>query len=116
MIKCNIEVAASEWDFKSQRYWEINIWDLIAKIETWAYRSKTINYNIENLDVSWYKITINDLFDFMLHIKIVNNANLKYPIILSRKWEIIDGRHRVVKAILEWKKTIKAVMVLEDII
>jgi hypothetical protein len=110
-----LNIAVSEWDFKSQKYWEISIPNLIAKIETWAYRSELIDYNIEYLDISTYNITTNDLFDFILHMKLVNKADLKYPIILSRKWEIIDWRHRLAKAILKWKKTIKAIVVLEDL-
>ena len=49
------------------------------------------------------------LRDMIMHIKAVNNADLSYPIILDEDGEIMDGRHRIMKAILTGEKTIKAV-------
>jgi len=43
------------------------------------------------------------------HVKCINNADLKYPIILDQDGDIMDGRHRVMKALILGKKTIKAV-------
>ena len=50
----------------------------------------------------------------MGHMKSVNSANLKYPIILDEDGEVMDGRHRIMKAMLENKKTIKAVRFNEN--
>lgn len=50
-----------------------------------------------------------DMMDFLMHMNAVKNASLDYPIILSADGCIMDGRHRVMKAILEGKETIKAV-------
>jgi len=41
-------------------------------------------------------------------MKRVQNTDLKYPIILDVKGVVADGYHRVAKAILEGKSTIKA--------
>ncbi len=43
------------------------------------------------------------------HCKKINNASLKYPIILNADGSLMDGGHRLCKAILEGYKTIKAV-------
>lgn len=43
------------------------------------------------------------------HIDAVNKADLSYPIILDEDGELMDGRHRLMKAILIGAKTIKAV-------
>ena len=45
----------------------------------------------------------------VMHIKAVQASDLKYPIILDEDGEIMDGRHRIMKALLAGKKTIKAV-------
>jgi hypothetical protein len=45
----------------------------------------------------------------VMHIKAVENADLKCPIILDEDGEIMDGRHRIMKALWKGKKTIKAV-------
>lgn len=46
---------------------------------------------------------------FIYHAKRIMNTDLKYPIILNNKGRIIDGWHRVAKAILLGRETIKAV-------
>lgn len=51
----------------------------------------------------------NNLLDFLYHINRINNANLDYPIIQGPGGYIIDGWHRVSKAILNGETTIKAV-------
>ena len=49
------------------------------------------------------------LRDMVTHMKAVLNADLSYPIILDEDGEIMDGRHRIMKAMLEGIETIKAV-------
>ncbi len=49
------------------------------------------------------------LVDFIVHYKRTRDANLKYPIILSPCNFILDGKHRICKALIEGKETIKAV-------
>ncbi len=49
------------------------------------------------------------LREMVMHFKAVNNADLSKPIILDEDGEIMDGRHRLMKAMLLGDKTIKAV-------
>jgi len=49
------------------------------------------------------------LKDLVMHIQAVNDADLEFPIILDDEGDILDGRHRVMKAILLGHETIKAV-------
>lgn len=46
---------------------------------------------------------------FFEHIKLVNETDLKYPIILSETGRVMDGMHRVIKAMLNGQEKIKAV-------
>ena len=46
------------------------------------------------------------LMDFVSHVKAVNEADLSYPILISEFGAIIDGRHRLAKAMLEGRDTI----------
>lgn len=50
-----------------------------------------------------------DILNLAFHCKKVNDADLKKPIILSWNGQIADGRHRVIKALMLGKRTIKAV-------
>ena len=47
--------------------------------------------------------------DIAEHVKRVNETNLKYPVLLDPDGFIMDGWHRVVKALVEGRQTIKAV-------
>ncbi|MDD2321905.1 MAG: hypothetical protein PHO83_17815, partial [Geobacteraceae bacterium] len=43
------------------------------------------------------------------HVKRVNETSLSWPVIMDPDGFIVDGWHRVVKALIEGKETIKAV-------
>lgn len=47
--------------------------------------------------------------DIAEHVKRVNETDLDYPIILDPDGFIMDGWHRVIKALVEGRETIKAV-------
>lgn len=49
------------------------------------------------------------LREMVMHMNAVNNADLETPIILDEDGELMDGRHRIMKAMLLGNKTIKAV-------
>lgn len=48
------------------------------------------------------------------HMVAVEEADLNFPIIMDEDGEIMDGRHRLIKAIIKAKKTIKAVRFEEN--
>ncbi len=56
---------------------------------------------------------ITSMKSFVGHIQKVLDADLSYPIILDEEGYVMDGRHRIAKALLEGHKTIKFVRVEE---
>ena len=48
------------------------------------------------------------------HAKLITETDLKYPIILSKCGEVMDGMHRVCKAFIEGRELIKAVQFVVD--
>lgn len=52
------------------------------------------------------KLTLREM---VMHMKAVNSADLSFPIILDEDGELMDGRHRLMKAMLLGEKTIRAV-------
>jgi len=48
------------------------------------------------------------------HIQLVDAADLTYPIILAANGEVMDGRHRLAKALREGRATIDAVRFITD--
>jgi hypothetical protein len=63
---------------------------------------------IEDMYISYKSPCDGSLRSFMEHVKSVNEADLEYPILLNEDGYIIDGRHRLAKAILTGCKTIKS--------
>lgn len=53
-----------------------------------------------------YDLTMREL---VMHMNAVQNSDLDFPIILDEDGEIMDGRHRIMKAMMLGHKTIKAV-------
>ncbi|MDP4011806.1 MAG: hypothetical protein Q8P72_06305 [Candidatus Roizmanbacteria bacterium] len=51
---------------------------------------------------------------FVDHMKLVQETDLKYPIILSQNGRVMDGMHRVAKALLLGHKEITAVQFAKD--
>ena len=43
------------------------------------------------------------------HVRLIEKADLSFPIILAANGEVMDGRHRIAKAALEGRSTISAV-------
>jgi len=75
--------------------------------------------DIRELDEDfWYyasdeKPTIRSIVE---HLRLMNETDLKYPIILSKDGRVMDGMHRVAKALLLGLKEIKAVKFVEDLL
>ena len=67
---------------------------------------KEIPLDYLNIYNTYDKLTLRDM---VMHINAINNCNLDYPIILDEDGELLDGRHRIMKALLLGKDTIKVV-------
>ena len=66
--------------------------------------------SIKELDKDcWFGEKKPTLREIARHCKKINDASLKYPIILNADGSLMDGGHRLCKAILQGRKTIKAV-------
>lgn len=59
-----------------------------------------------SLYYTYEKLTLREM---VMHMKAVNAADLEKPIILDEDGELMDGRHRLMKAMLAGAATIKAV-------
>ena len=64
---------------------------------------------ITGLNISWLAPKIEGMKDFVGHVQKVLDADLSYPIILDDEGYVMDGRHRIAKALLDGRETIKFV-------
>lgn len=67
-------------------------------------------WTVNICDLPWQIHTLRDFIREMHH---VNQCTFDYPIIIDNMGIIADGMHRVVKAFLEGKETIKAIRLEE---
>lgn len=64
-----------------------------------------------SLYYTYEKLTLREM---VMHMAAVNAADLTKPIILDEDGELMDGRHRLMKAMLRGDNTIKAVRFEEN--
>lgn len=104
------------WDFKISQTMQIidKVYHVHECIRL-AADLPVIELDIETMNISYNSPTRRDTVrDFVSHMKSVMEADLSYPIILNEDGYIIDGRHRLCKALYLGEKTIKAKRFLED--
>ncbi len=105
----------SELTFEGSQFARGNkIW----KAETLYLFAKAKGYPVRELPVWGVDLTdkpfsADNLKDFIFQCKRVRDCSLEYPIILDDCGQIADGYHRLCKAILEGKETIKAIRLEE---
>jgi hypothetical protein len=49
------------------------------------------------------------------HAKLIEETDLQHPIILSRDGRVMDGMHRIAKALIEGRKKVKAVQFTHEL-
>lgn len=59
-----------------------------------------------HLYYTYEKLTLREM---VMHMQAVNDADLSFPIILDEDGELLDGRHRLMKAMLTGALTVKVV-------
>jgi len=70
--------------------------------------------DIEELDEPYWFDNLPTCRDISVHVQLCNEADLSYPIILSSAGRVMDGMHRIVKALLEGRTSVKAVRIVGD--
>jgi len=80
----------------------------VSRLHELARKLPVMTVPLDHLHVyqKYEKVTLREL---VMHMQAVLDADLRYPIILDEDGELMDGRHRLMKAMLQGKKTIKAV-------
>ena len=74
---------------------------------------KPFDLPLVGIDISHIPFSASTFGQFLYHLKRVNDTSLDYPVILDDEGVICDGWHRVAKAYLEGKPTVKAIRLLE---
>ena len=70
--------------------------------------------NLSEIYMSYGSMCKDSFRSFLEHVKMVNDADLSCPILMNEDGCIIDGRHRLAKAILDECETIKVKRFVDD--
>ena len=81
----------------------------VAKLIELTKDLEPFDVPIEAIDLSPQIWKDSNMYDLAYHVKLVNAADLSYPIILDWLGGIADGRHRLIKALVLGHTTIKCV-------
>jgi hypothetical protein len=93
------------------------IWDVHRLVElTKQFPVKEFSLSrIRELDECfWFDGTPPTCREVAIHAKLIATTDLNHPIILSAEGRVMDGMHRVCKALLEGRETIAAVQFEEN--
>lgn len=89
---------------EGNKVWYANT--LIKASKGLPVKTMSINNNLLDDKIYWIMDTF---FDLKNHLIRINNADLKYPVIVGPKGKIIDGWHRLMKAVQLNRTSIKFV-------
>lgn len=110
--KVHVDSATFEESRYTRRNKVTNDYDMwnATTLYQWVKEQKLKPFDIPlaALDISFVPFDLNSLDDFIFQCKRVKNTDIKIPIILDSCGVVADGYHRIARAILEGKKTIKA--------
>ncbi|MCC6317248.1 MAG: hypothetical protein IT361_06095 [Gemmatimonadaceae bacterium] len=92
-------------------------WDVDRLIELSRHlpRKQIPLTEIRELAESWSGDNERQSWQAMIgHMRLIEQADLSYPIILSSRGAVMDGMHRVAKAVLQGRQGIEAVQFDQD--
>lgn len=87
----------------------------VARLVDEAKNLDPFDMPIAGIDLDHKIWADSNIFGLAWHVKRVNEADLSKPIILDWNGGVADGRHRIIKALIEGKRTIKAVRLIHAI-
>jgi hypothetical protein len=92
--------------------WDV---DRLVQLSTKLPRKRIPLNSIRELDDLWFGENERPTWRAMLeHMKLIDEADLSFPIILSSSGAVMDGMHRIAKAAQQGQKEIEAVQFIED--
>ena len=96
------------WEFSDRQTFESGRkrYNVHAAV-TLAKDLPVVDMSIEQMYRAYGAPCANEFMDFVAHVRQTNDADLNCPVLLNEEAVIIDGRHRLAKALLEGRETIK---------
>ena len=106
-------LAEDKTDFSKETCSIDNEWWYVKNLVEACKGLEVFDADIASMDlgvIPWGSVTI---LRFIQHVLDMQSVDMQYPVIMSPSGWIMNGWHRVSRAALEGKKTVKAVRLLK---
>jgi hypothetical protein len=104
----DLEVFVGDFDYEKNKYVNNGYkWNATTLVEA-AKDRPVYDLPLYSIDLGVQPWSLDNMLDFAEHAKRVWECEMEHPIIVDRHGYIVDGWHRVIKAILLKHKTIPA--------
>ena len=94
------------WNNDGEFWYGFTLWEAAKDLKPFDLPLAAIPFNYSPWD-------LDNIEQIAYHVEAVNKVDFKYPIILDSMGSVLDGHHRIVKALIKGMKTIKAVRILD---
>lgn len=81
----------------------------VARLIKLAESLEPFDIPLKHLNIYDLYPKVNSTLDFVQHVRLILSVNVNCPIILDGEGYVMDGRHRVIRAVLDGAEFIPAV-------
>lgn len=98
--------SSGHWVSLDERAWHIEtVWQAAKDVPV----DEIALSSIQEIDEDcWFKGCPASVRDVVDHVRRINDADLELPIILASNGQVLDGMHRVAKALMHGRATVPA--------
>lgn len=97
---------------KEYKWWVSTLWESVKDLQDEEVAVESLLHELK-FD-RWFQIYVPPTVENVLqHFTRIQNADFMYPVILSPSGRVLDGVHRLCKAVITEQKTIRAVRLLK---
>lgn len=100
-------------DLNQERSWYDNEFWFVSTLIEASKDLPVFDLDLKSISLGLLPWTINSVYDYIDHFIDIENCSLEQPVILFPNGVIVNGWHRIIKAIISNKHCIKAVRLLE---
>lgn len=113
IIRDRIASEFCDYDLSNEVTYVENDWWYVIKLIELTKDHDVYDLDLNSVDLSILPWECTSILHFVQHMIDMENTSFEYPVIVSPSGWILNGWHRVLKGIIEGKRTIKAVRIFK---
>ena len=100
------DIRSKAWNYKGEFWYQQTLYHWVKDLEPF-------DLPLAGIPIGYNPWELESMADIAWHFGRISEVSFDYPIILDENGAVIDGHHRIVKALMEGRETIKAVRIME---